>query len=107
MCHSSHRPWQLLFTSLAVQPGSGHQRSNLMTTNSTFKMISKGRYAMSTLKTIGLLSALAMLGFVAAGSAHAERMCYPYADGAPGGYNKITHLCNPLHMVGRDPGPPI
>src|SRR5665213_3460523 len=77
MCHSSHRPWQLLYTSLAVQPGSGHQRRNLMTTNSTFKMISKGRYAMSTLGAAGLLAGFALLGSVATSRAEIIHYCPP------------------------------
>jgi hypothetical protein len=53
---------------------------------------------MSMLKKAGLLSSLALLGAIAASPAHAEYICYPYADGAPGGYNKITHQCNPLYI---------
>ncbi len=52
---------------------------------------------MLTLKLSGLLSCLAILGSIGAGPAKAEYICYPYADGAPGGYNKITHACNPLY----------
>jgi hypothetical protein len=53
---------------------------------------------MSTLKTAGLFSSLALLGAIAASPAHAEYICYPYANGAPGGYNNITHQCNPLYI---------
>jgi hypothetical protein len=58
----------------------------------------QGKYIMSTLKTAGLFSSLALLGAIAASPAHAEYMCYPYANGAPGGYNNITHQCNPLYI---------
>lgn len=46
-----------------------------------------------------VLCALSLLGLFAASPARAERMCYPYPDGGPGGYNKLTHLCNPLNMA--------
>jgi hypothetical protein len=61
---------------------------------------------MSALKLISLLSTATLLGLIITTPAEANRFCYPYPDGGPGGYNRITHLCNPLHMIGRDPGPP-
>jgi hypothetical protein len=53
---------------------------------------------MSLRKIVCISSSLLVLAVLAAGPASAERMCYPYPDGGPGGYNKLTHSCNPMHM---------
>jgi hypothetical protein len=53
---------------------------------------------MSIRKTFGFSLALSVVALVATSPASAERMCYPYPDGGPGGYNKLTHDCNPMNI---------
>jgi hypothetical protein len=54
--------------------------------------------SMSIRKTFGFSIALSVLALVATSPASAERMCYPYPDGGPGGYNKLTHQCNGMNI---------
>jgi hypothetical protein len=53
---------------------------------------------MSIHKTFAFSIALSALALAATSPASAERMCYPYPDGGPGGYNKLTHECNPMNI---------
>lgn len=52
---------------------------------------------MSKSKTICFLFGLPLLFAFGSGPARAAYYCYPYPAGGPGGYNRLTHSCNPLY----------